>query len=897
MKRVSRIANAQDKSKWLADLKKSPDRLRNFLKYYEENCPVNLENGKYPPLDITSFIQYEKVSTYTESKQIGIMMHKERAFSYWQSVDGGSTIWPKCEEKWLQAEKDTELDKLPPKDDEGPDESKRRYWIKTDKIVELGARYEKGKELQQSETPKKKMSEDDVAKRRSLLIKDHDEIPGQDFSNSGIGRVAVGMASGSHAFSSDAAFVGDIAGLEEAANRKEQEDAEEAQKAIEESLKDDDEGSEVAEGHGHDEKEGAGDGGGGGDPTAERQNKKTKSSWWNRDAAISEKQSKWEQWYDTTKVTLTEAKAKMDKAMKSPFINAPSVKCWHATCQQVKKASRRVLDDQHDSQKRMEEYITSFSDDGQAAGADAEVEVSSGSGGARAAIGHAPPCSQYADLVALGEIHERIETMNQAEDKDALWYIEQDLNNCKKPIADLIKNFNKRLADLNRALVAAAKVRVPVPGAGAQPGPAPPQASGDTSWSSFGEKNPGNPLATVMANKLPTTELGAQALSMVPVLLSGLADVEALSVAGGSLIKSVHAMKAGFMADAKVARDKGGTGRGLQTPQSGAAQDSIHKFVHRYTSHLDASCHLVKFLPTGGSSTEVPGQSGLAKQDEAALIEAMQSQIFGIEKGSEHCGPEKHMLGSIRIALSGTRQVVCTCFEGVYAFMAEQGCVKVALGEREGASVTGFALDDVSVYFRKMSVELMAAYNKKYRVFKGTISANELFFLPPGFICAERVLDDEHAVGLKLGYLPIDFESQHLLELLSVRYNVGKQADVLGFAAAYISHQLGGEIKDLVAGSEGQKAAGAKGGGSASAGVAVQTAADDRVKPGDGEESSQQQTPALPSDLPKESAAVAVSELSPEDVSAAEPPNKRTRLGAKTPDTPLQESPKVGEAA
>ena len=42
------------------------------------------------------------------------------------------------------------------------------------------------------------------------------------------------------------------------------------------------------------------------------------------------------------------------------FINAPSVKCWVATCQQVQKALTHLLDGKHGCQDRMEQYIKSF---------------------------------------------------------------------------------------------------------------------------------------------------------------------------------------------------------------------------------------------------------------------------------------------------------------------------------------------------------------------------------------------------------------------------------------------------------------------------------------------------------------------------------------------------------
>ena len=56
-----------------------------------------------------------------------------------------------------------------------------------------------------------------------------------------------------------------------------------------------------------------------------------------------------------------------------------------------------------------------------------------------------------------GEIHDKITMFDTADDKAALKAMERELAAVKQLLNDVMANFNKRLADLNRALAAAAK--------------------------------------------------------------------------------------------------------------------------------------------------------------------------------------------------------------------------------------------------------------------------------------------------------------------------------------------------------------------------------------------------------------------------------------------------------
>ena len=59
------------------------------------------------------------------------------------------------------------------------------------------------------------------------------------------------------------------------------------------------------------------------------------------------------------------------------------------------------------------------------------------------------------------------------------------------------------------------------------------------------------------------------------------------------------------------------------------------------------------------------------------------------------------MLGSLRLQLTGTKQVVCIAFEGLYSFMNNKGVAQVKLGKlSEGTPPKGYDSDAFSNPFR-----------------------------------------------------------------------------------------------------------------------------------------------------------------------------------------------------
>ena len=230
----------------------------------------------------------------------------------------------------------------------------------------------------------------------------------------------------------------------------------------------------------------------------------------------------------------------------------------------------------------------------------------------------------------------------------------------------------------------------------------------------------------------------------VPFLLTGVEEVAELT---GKLFDQLNNMRTNFMNDAKVCLAKGGSGRAQQTP----SKDHVRKEMMDAIAPLTAT--LVKYLFIGEAGLlEAMGEKEGCQEAKTAMA----ISLFGMEKGSEHCGPERHLLGSLRLPLSGTRQIVAIRWDDLYEFMAGESVPKVPMGkDSEGAAVMGYPLDQMNMFFRNMSDASM----KKFVEFKntliyGTAPCKELLVVPPCWLVAESIHVDAHVFGMKVGVLP-----------------------------------------------------------------------------------------------------------------------------------------------
>lgn len=83
--------------------------------------------------------------------------------------------------------------------------------------------------------------------------------------------------------------------------------------------------------------------------------------------------------------------------------------------------------------------------------------------------------------------------------------------------------------------------------------------------------------------------------------------------------------------------------------------------------------------------------------------------------------------------------------------------------------LSGYDIDAVGKFFRHTTAEVLKQYMAKRSVFTCTHGPFECFFLPPGLIYFEMVMQDDHMYGLKLGYIAKSSKCNQLFEMFSGR--------------------------------------------------------------------------------------------------------------------------------
>ena len=146
----------------------------------------------------------------------------------------------------------------------------------------------------------------------------------------------------------------------------------------------------------------------------------------------------------------------------------------------------------------------------------------------------------------------------------------------------------------------------------------------------------------------------------------------------------------------------------------------------------------------------------LKKQD-ATKVEAysiLQPALYGITKGSIYYGIEpKGGLGSIKLALTGSRKVILIAYDDVLSFMNDD---VAATDVPHGKIVRDFTM-------RKDSLKDCA---QKYKAYVCTQGPGDILITPACFVQFEEVHEDDDVYGIKMSYISkpcVPLLQQHLL--------------------------------------------------------------------------------------------------------------------------------------
>eukprot|EP00971_Amphidinium_carterae_P335627 6471591-Amphidinium_carterae.2 len=122
--------------------------------------------------------------------------------------------------------------------------------------------------------------------------------------------------------------------------------------------------------------------------------------------------------------------------------------------------------------------------------------------------------------------------------------------------------------------------------------------------------------------------------------------------------------------------------------------------------------------------------------------------LFGVQRASTHVSIEKHLSGTFKWAVTGSREVVLARITAVQDLMLREG---VALG-----SV------NLIEWFQALPAEKIRKLIEMKGFFWGTVQPAEVLYTPPAFITIEHVGDDD-VFGAKMSVLQA--ESAEALDL------------------------------------------------------------------------------------------------------------------------------------
>ena len=145
------------------------------------------------------------------------------------------------------------------------------------------------------------------------------------------------------------------------------------------------------------------------------------------------------------------------------------------------------------------------------------------------------------------------------------------------------------------------------------------------------------------------------------------------------------------------------------------------------------------------------------------------ASIFGIAKNSEHVTTEMHYLPGFRVGFGGSRTVVAMPIMDILAVLKEAG-INDTLNMSKAFDFT-----------RRMSIENLNRLEKRGHLYAGTVTFGDVFFIPAGWMLAERVVANTDFLGIRCGVAgaAIAGQTSELASLAESLKAIGVEANLL----------------------------------------------------------------------------------------------------------------------
>ena len=183
MDKIYYIARSQNRMAWYSDIRTNDQKLYQAITSYKNRCPEpdpGQRRARTSATQIMTYMEAVLVSTKVVKDVEGEFMYEREFYAFAETWAGGKLSEEKAKVQWLRW-KEQAADPgvmFPPTDNDGPEVSPFRMWVRTRTKLNFQEAMEKQKQIQLKEKEKKNMQAHEIDEQHKRLLQDHEATAG-----------------------------------------------------------------------------------------------------------------------------------------------------------------------------------------------------------------------------------------------------------------------------------------------------------------------------------------------------------------------------------------------------------------------------------------------------------------------------------------------------------------------------------------------------------------------------------------------------------------------------------------------------------------------------------------------------------------------------------------------
>lgn len=183
MDKIYYIAKSQKRMAWYTDIRSNDQKLYQAVTSYKSRCPEpepGQRRARTSATQIMTYMEAVLVSTKVVKDVEGEFMYEREFYAFAETWAGGKLSEERAKAQWLKW-KEQAADpsvQFPPTDNDGPENSPFRMWVRTRTKLNFQEAMEKQKQIQLKEKEKKNMQAHEIDEQHKRLLQDHEATAG-----------------------------------------------------------------------------------------------------------------------------------------------------------------------------------------------------------------------------------------------------------------------------------------------------------------------------------------------------------------------------------------------------------------------------------------------------------------------------------------------------------------------------------------------------------------------------------------------------------------------------------------------------------------------------------------------------------------------------------------------